>query len=353
MRYVLALIGLCLCAPTWAQQSTLGNVNTSTFGATNYYANDLPGNTNGPLVLYRLTGSGGISNLWEDTVLGTTAAAFKSWSLTPGDAAYGAIIMATAHDGYPPSPTRTEFEITSGNHIALLPAGANAISGHIQIGNLVPVSSGYGTYNMWMYMQDPVFALAQANATNFSPAIVWRCSELQGANSVTFYPGILSYTITTNAPGKFGFMITSDYGGNGTQVWDANTAKAGRWIDYQCNPTHFALNYSGFFHQTNHATVGFNPDPTYPAMEYFPTNITSGIVLLNALTNVDVTGTKWFDFTCVITNSHGSGGPFAIVLPANVRTNIAGTVLQLTNMTYVRFSGIGGLFTNGFGQPQY
>jgi len=109
---------------------------------------------------------------------------------------------------------------------------------------------------------------------------------------------------------------------------------------------------TGTFYRTNIATVGFNPDATWQ-MNYFPTNITAGVVLLNALTNMDTTGTKWFDFFAVITNSHGSGGPFAIVLPANVHTNITGTVLQLTNVTYVRFSGIGGVFTNGFGQPQY
>lgn len=106
---------------------------------------------------------------------------------------------------------------------------------------------------------------------------------------------------------------------------------------------------SGISQLSANVPVGFNPDPTLSYNQRFVTNITAGVVKLNALTNVP---SAWFDFTCELTNSHGSGGPFAIVFPPNVRTNIAGTVQQLTNQTYVRFSGVGGQYTNGFSQPQ-
>lgn len=107
-------------------------------------------------------------------------------------------------------------------------------------------------------------------------------------------------------------------------------------------------------YNTNLVPVGVNPDAdvrTNKYFQYFTTNNTP--VVINALTNVDVTGTKFFDFYFVISNSSSPHAEGAIILPNNVHTNIAGSVQRVTNITYVRFSGIGGLWTNGFSQPQW
>ncbi len=374
MRYVFALVVVVLLlsivsmvTETSAQQSTVsgsGGVSgisrsggtgytNAFFGATNYFsATDTAANTNGPIINYRATGGANVSNLITEIRIGNGARYFLTASLNPGDLGYGGIVWNTDHDGGgSPSLNNMELGLSSSRQMALAMGSGNSASGHLQIGNVGGLG-GYGGFNNWAFFtaQGPN---AQATSTNFSGALVFETGEMQGASFVLHFPGIFAYSSQTNAPATYALTFTSDLGNNATEIWDPNTAKAGRWMELTAATNRSITVFAGIQTATNHANVAFNPDPSRGQMNYFPTNITSGIVLLNALTNLDVSGTKWFDFLCVLTNSHGSGGPFAVVLPTNVHTNIAGTVQQLTNVSYVRFSGIGGVFTNGKVEPQY
>jgi len=311
--------------------------NFNIFGPTNYFANDLPGNTNGPLSLYRTAGSANLSNLFMNIDMGsggTINSRFSITAVSPASALdFGGLVWLPDHDS---------------------PGTVN------QFG-------GYALNNQWWYFTSMLNVLT-GPATNFSAALAFNTSELQGGVISNHFPAILAFSIQTNTPGRYALLFAQDLDQQKAapfDTWDPNTAKAavGKWwMQMIGGDTNVILVNSNLsvggtltapFDYTNHANVAFNPDPTRGRMNYFPTNITAGVVLINALTNMDTTGTRWFDFTCVLTNSHGSGGPFAVVLPANVHTNMAGTVQQLTNVTYVRFSGIGGVFTNGKVEPQY
>jgi len=230
------------------------------YGATNYFDNSA--GTNGPITLGVQHAS--LNNLIEDMVVGPNAKFFFNFSVTPGDAGYGQFFLNTIHNGASPSGANTEWQITMPSHIAVGPGFGNLNSGHIQLG--IGAGQGYNFANYWAYLQE-CGPLAQNSATGFSGGLVFRTSELQGANQVDHYPGLLAYSLKTNAPGRYVLAMTTEFGNTGSEVWDPNTTKAKEHIamfDGDTNFTRIRGQFS-FTNLTANSSNIISVDETAPA----------------------------------------------------------------------------------------
>lgn len=221
--------------------------NTVTFGPTNYFSTDGPANTNGPIMMYRQVGSGNLTNLIQDIVIGPQARFAWNFSSTPGDAAYGQWFVNTTHGGTTPSGQNTEFQMASPGNFAFGLGFGNFGNGWIQKG--IGSSGGYGGNNYFEYWQEAV-SLSQSSPTGFSGGSFFKTGEQQGAGQGLHYPGLYAYSTRTNAPGRWILAITSEQGSGGLAGWDPNTAKPGEWINFVAGDTNVTA-IKGLFSSTN------------------------------------------------------------------------------------------------------
>jgi len=250
---ILALIGsvwLAFGAVT-PPPSSGGGGNGGTYslptlkGGTNYFAPAANTPANGPISYYRVVGSSGLTNLMMDVFLGRESRFNMQFSQDGYEGAYGSIFMNPDHDAAgAPAYTKSEMQFSAGAHFAFLFGNGSPTSGHIQFGAIDPFSSGYGTYNQFSLFYGNMLGqgLSQSSPTGFSGGIVFPTFEYQGANLVGHYPGMAAFSIKTNASApRWGFVLSSEYQGGGQQLWDPNTMKANRWVEWQAGDTNVMI----------------------------------------------------------------------------------------------------------------
>jgi len=318
----------------------IGRTNTF-YGATNYFtATDTAANTNGPMVNYRTTGSTGISNLFTDIVVGTTARYSLGVSSTLGDLAYGGFQWQTDHDGSPPSTVNIEIVWSSPRHIAIIPGVGYTGNGHGQLGGYSHlggyVGQPFSGANTRFFTTEQG-QIAQTTATNFSGAITFQTSELQGANYVAHEPGIASYSIRTNAPGRWALAFFTEIVAtvNG-DVWDPNSYKPNKVFQIQSGDITNALFFKPINYPTNLGTVAI--DCSIPVSDQ-----TTGVnITFTSPANFDSTAVQYEHIYQIITNS--AAGTITLTAPANAR--LTGTT-TVTRMCQVEWWIKIGKWTNG------
>ncbi len=328
-----------------ASNSFLGNINMNSqsvsnanyINPTNFYANDLPGNTNGPMVLFRAPGSGGISNLWIDTTLGTVSRGLLTWSKLPGDAAYGGFFMVSDHGGGTPDPNLCEMQFSSGADIAISPGAADPLAGHVQFFVNGGAAVGYGGRNHYAFMSQ-LLNISQANSTGYSGGLTFVTSEAQGANTVGHFPSIFAYSIRTNSPGRYALMVTADSGvGAGAQIWDPNTAKARRIVEFTGGDLTNAIFYKPINYPTNLGTAAI--DCSIPVSDQTQAG---GTLTFTSPVNFDSTVKQYEHIYMFVTNS--AVGALTLAPPTNGRLD--GT-LTVTRQAQVEWWIKIGFWTNG------
>lgn len=305
--------------------------NTTIYGSTNYFDNSA--GSNGPISLGVQHGS--LNLLIKDLVIGPNAKYFENYSISPGDAGYGQFIVDTTHNGASPSGPNVEIRWVSSSHIAYGPGYGNVAAAHIQFG--IGNGQGYGGNNYWGYWQEAQ-ALAQNSATGFSGAYVCKTSELQGANQVDHYAGILGYSIRTNAPGRWAMLFFGELNnGVGSETWDPNTAKKTSVGQFQYGDITNAFFTKPINFATNLGTAAI--DCSLPMCDI---SQAGGTLTFTAPVNFDSQQLQYETPIMFITNS--AVGALTLAAPANARlTGTTSVTRQCDVHWYIKI----GKYTNG------
>lgn len=312
--------------------TTFSNALTA-FGVTNYFTSAGPGNTNGPLVFYSLSGGNNMSNLMMDVQLGSISRFNFVCSQNPYDQAYGGLAWQVDHDANgSPGTANCQLGLVSPRHVGIAMGSGNGLSGSLLIGN----NNHFGGYagqgtgnNNWVYLSDqgPV---AQSSPTNFSGALTFTTGESQGANYTIHRPGFLAYSIRTNAPGRWALLCTGELGNNQSlaETWDPNSAKAARLFEAQYGDTNVMIVQSNLY--VGGIITPKNATPSKVAVigaDNTLTNSGLGAVPING----DGTSTTGGQLSLLITN-HICGKSYALA-GANVTAFFAPQGNAVTNIT--------------------